>query len=231
MELTNYLSVLVRSRLFAGMTERETLRLLHCIGARLVHKPAGSFFLLQGDKNENIAIVVDGYAAGEQVSADGETAVISEFFAGDVFGDVLSGASVGSIVSVRAVIDCTAVLFSLDGLLAPCTDSRPQQAVLLRNFIHAISDKYFALQSHMYVIAHHSLRRKVARYLLLYGEKAAQGESFLVPHSRDDMARYLNCERSALSRELSRMAKERWIAVSRRAFTILDRKALEKAAG
>ena len=52
-----------------------------------------------------------------------------------------------------------------------------------------------------------SLRAKVAAYLL---SEAARAHSltFSIPFSRIQLADYLNCDRSALSRELSTMQKE-----------------------
>jgi len=72
-----------------------------------------------------------------------------------------------------------------------------------------------------------SLRAKVAAYLL---SEAARAHSltFSIPFSRIQLADYLNCDRSALSRELSTMQKEGLIDTYRSSFKLLEPDALQQ---
>ena len=47
-------------------------------------------------------------------------------------------------------------------------------------------------------------------------------DTFTIPFTRTELAEYLNCERSALSRELSRMQAEGLIETYRSSFKILN---------
>lgn len=221
-----YLPVLEKADLMEGMEGADIARLLDCIDASVQQKPAGGVFILQGDAHSDISVVVQGQAVGQRLSADGDAVTVSEFGLGDVFGDVLSGSSTASIVSVTAKTDCTVVRFSFDSILTCCVDSRQQQIILLRNLINAIADKYFLLNQRVSVLAQGSLRAKIAGYLMLYAADT-DTEPFAVPHNREEMAQYLSCERSALSRELSRMADEGLISYNKNRFTIRDRQAVE----
>jgi Cyclic nucleotide-binding domain. len=228
--MEQYLDTLISSRLFYGMDKDQAGRLLACLGTRVVNKEAGEYFIMQDNASADISIIVQGRAIGERISADGVIAVVNEFFPGDVFGDVLSGASVPNFVGVRAVTQCTAVVFELDNILEPCADVRAQQKMLARNLIGVISDKYFVLNARVSILLCKSLRGKIAGYLVMQAKKAGS-DAFDVTHNREEMARFIGCERSALSREISRMAAQKLFAVDRNSFTIPDRKKLEDIAG
>ena len=90
-----------------------------------------------------------------------------------------------------------------------------------------ISDKYFSLSHRIDLLVMKSLRAKVAAYLL---SEAARAHSltFSIPFSRIQLADYLNCDRSALSRELSTMQKEGLIDTYRSSFKLLEPDALQQ---
>lgn len=73
---------------------------------------------------------------------------------------------------------------------------------MLQNLVRTISDKYFLLSRRVDLLLLKSLRAKVCAYLLSEAE-AHHSLTFTVPYSRIQLADYLNCDRSALSRELS----------------------------
>lgn len=230
MDIKDYIETIHQSRLFHGMSEQQTLRLMQYMGASIVTKQTGEYFLMQGERNADVAVIVAGQAVGERITADGNTATINLFEQGDVFGDVLSGAAITSIVGVRATTDCTVIRFAFDNMLSPCADNKEQQTMLLRNLINEISNKYFALNQRLHLVLQKSLRSKIAMYLLLYANRATS-DYFTVPHNREEMAQYLNCERSALCREISRLCNEKFIATNRKNFRILNRQGITEIAG
>ena len=72
-----------------------------------------------------------------------------------------------------------------------------------------------------------SLRAKVCAYLL--GEAEQQGSlTFSIPYSRIQLADYLNCDRSALSRELSLMQRDGLLDTYRSSFKLLQPDALRQ---
>jgi len=98
---------------------------------------------------------------------------------------------------------------------------------VIKNLILMISDSYFKLEKRMSMLTSGRLSHRIARYLLEHSSRAG-GDIFAVPHSRESQARFLGCERSALSRELSRMKRDGIIDYKRDRFAILDRNRLER---
>ena len=82
-----------------------------------------------------------------------------------------------------------------------------------------LAQKVLDMNDRVRVLLKHSLREKITAFLDLYKEE--NGCGFCVPLSREEMAEYLGCDRSALSRELARMSGEGIIEYNRNSFKVL----------
>lgn len=89
-----------------------------------------------------------------------------------------------------------------------------------------ISDKYFALDRRVELLICKSLRARISLWLLDEARRAGS-DTFTTPLTRAGLAEYLNCDRSALSRELSRMQQDGLIETWRSSFKLLDKDRLK----
>ena len=88
-------------------------------------------------------------------------------------------------------------------------------------------NKYFLLSHRVDLLVMKTLRAKVCAYLLSEAEQ--QGSmTFTIPFSRIQLADYLNCDRSALSRELSLMQRDGLLDTYRSSFKLLEPEALRQ---
>ena len=83
----------------------------------------------------------------------------------------------------------------------------------------SLARKMLDMNEQIRVLLKHGLREKIMAYLELYDQQ--DGCVFSVPLSREEMAEYLGCDRSALSRELARMSSEGIIEYNRNSFKVL----------
>ena len=137
--------------------------------------------------------------------------------------DVLGGSSLDSPVTVVAASSCEVLLFPYERLLLSDGSAAHQQA--LQNLVRTVSDKYFLLSRRVDLLLLKSLRAKVCAYLLSEAE-AHHSLTFTVPYSRIRLADYLNCDRSALSRELSLMQRDGLLETYKSSFKLLEPDAL-----
>ena len=137
--------------------------------------------------------------------------------------DVLGGSSLSSPVTVMASAPCEVLLVPYEKLLLPGAD--PARQRVLQNLVRTISDKYFLLSRRVDLLILKSLRAKVCAYLLSEAEYH-HSMTFTIPYSRIQLADYLNCDRSALSRELSLMQRDGLLETYRSSFKIMDAEAL-----
>ena len=216
---------LAKSPLFWGLAPEQISLYLQGIGAKVRGYEAGAILLSQGETQPNVNIVLSGSARGEKLTADGRSVIVSEFSPGDLFGEMLSAAFEKSLVTVFMAAGGQILSIPYSALISGVANMKNESEQVLRNLINEITQKYFGLMKHLDMLICPTLRGKIALYLL--GERETEGIAFEVPHSREEQAKLLNCDRSALSRELSRLKQEGVIDVHGRQFTILNMAALK----
>jgi len=204
MDVTDY-KKLVSFPIFASFAPDELLQLVKSSGAFCRAYPKGGVIIAEGENSGNMGVLITGRCTGESVSEDGRRESVAHFAPGDVFGDILAmDPSSRSPVTVIADSESKVMFFPFEGLLSrPCSVS----ARLLANLLGIVSHKYFALLFRASCISKPTLRGKILAFL--HGMRIETGSSsFTVPYSRSELADFLACDRSALSRELSRMKAE-----------------------
>ncbi|MFI3169782.1 MAG: Crp/Fnr family transcriptional regulator [Faecalibacterium sp.] len=219
--------ILASIPLFAGIHRQELAALLPTLSPTEQHVSRGEIILRAGQQTARIGILLDGCLQASRFSPDGTANPIPTMDAGSVFGDVLGGASVGSPVTIQASSDCTLLWLPYDALLRPQQLPAPAHGILLQNLLRIISDKYFDLAQRLDFLVLKSLRGKISAYLLSQAA-AAHSNTFTIPFTRAKLAAYLNCERSALCRELSKMQQEGLLETYQKSFKLLCPEALSQ---
>ena len=210
--------MLTENILFQGLSQTEIDRILDTTGYTQKKYYAGEMIMHQGDKVHDIGIVTSGVATGKKYTADGEEIVVQVLTENKIFGDVLSGADgFASPVTVQAQTDCSILFINYEKLLY---SPLPQAHRILQNMIQNISLKYFAQNRRMEILMMKSVRSKVMAYMQ-WQATVNSSNSFSINMDRQLMADFLGVDRSALSRELSRMKKDGLIDYHKNRFTLL----------
>ena len=233
--MNNYLPLLQNTTLFAGLSAVELSTLLSRLGGSVRSYGKGEALVLAGEPSRRVGIVLSGELEAYRPAPGGVRIPIARVEPGGVFGDVLGGSSLDSPVTVVASAPCEVLLFPYEKLLQPdgstarqrllLSDGSPAHQRVVQNLVRTISDKYFSLSRRIDLLVMKSLRAKVAAYLL---SEAARAHSltFSIPFSRIQLADYLNCDRSALSRELSLMQRDGLLETYKSSFKLLEPDAL-----
>ena len=223
--MESYLPLLQSTSLFTGIDADSLRVLLGELGAVIRTYGRGEALVLAGAPNRRVGVVLSGGIEAYRPAPGGARIPITRMGPGGVFGDVLGGSSLDSPVTVVASSRCEVLLFPYERLLLP--DGSPARQKLLQNLVRTISDKYFLLSRRVDLLVLKSLRAKVCAYLL--NEAEQQGSmTFTIPFSRIQLADYLNCDRSALSRELSLMQRDGLLDTYRSSFKLLQPDALRQ---
>ena len=223
--MENYLPLLQTTSLFAGLCAEALAPLLRDLGAVVRSYGKGETLVQAGEPARRVGVVLSGQIEAYRPAPGGARIPITHMGAGGVFGDVLGGSSLDSPVTVVAASGCEVLLIPYDRLLLSDGSAAHQRA--LQNLVRTISDTYFLLSRRVDLLVLKSLRAKVCAYLLNESERAGS-LTFSIPFSRVQLADYLNCDRSALSRELSLMQKERLLDIYRNSFNLLEPETLKK---
>lgn len=185
--------------LFDGMSPLEIEeQALALRGQRSTHSK-GDVLLREGEKINRCGIVLEGRLQGQRIQEDGSLSVVSTLERGMLFGDVLMFSDRPSPVTLTAVTPCRVLWLGPFDL----SHAAPK---LTENLFRTIAKEYWVLHEKIRYCSILSLRKRIFTYLS--DRQKTLGTEFTLPFDRNGMAAYLNADRSALSRELSRMKGE-----------------------
>ena len=221
------LQILSSTHLFSGFSEEALRALCAALRPSVAELPRGRVLWRMGEQVTQAGIVLSGRVEAWHYSASGHADLAAVHEAGGVFGDVLMSAqTVGSPVELRTAADSRIFFLSLASLLALCAAGGGEDcAHLLENLLREVSEKYWRLQRRIQRLSIPDGRRRLADFLCAHG-----AADLTLPISREQMARQLGMDRSALSRLLGRLRDEGLLRWDRSHFVLLDPAALRSLA-
>lgn len=217
-ENNHYVSTLP---LFRDINVKEFELLFLAMEMKKTFFESGEVIIRQGDRNVNISIILSGSATAVKNDFYGREEVYTKITKGNVFGEVLAvSGGKESPVTITATEKTEVLSFEFDKLINNDLEDQGIKAKLLKNLTSELADKYFDLQKRVDCLVSPTLEKKILTYLKEMQSKN-KGRSFNIPLNREKLAVYLNTDRSALSRELSRLKKEGIIDFYKNSFKIL----------
>ena len=143
---------------------------------------------------------------------------MNHFSKGDLFGESMACAEVNqSPMQISAVTNC--VILFLDYKILYNTNMKSDfQNLLSANLIRNFSRQNFFLNQKVRILSQKNLRQKILFYL--HSLKADEKGVRKLPFSKTAMAEFLCVNRTALSRELSHMVREKILIMNGRNFII-----------
>ncbi len=217
--MENYLPVLEKVSLFAGIAPGELLHLLRCLQGAPRRYGKGELLWQMGDTVTHVGVVLSGAVEAAEYGPDGTEHLAACQSAGSVIGDLLVAADAPSPVTLRAQ-ESTAVLFlPLDGILGDCGRGCEAHVRLRRNLLRETARKYWQARDRLRYLREARLEDRVL--LFLRDQPPADKSGYItVPYTRAQMAALLGANRSALSRTLGQMEKKGLISYYRDTFRL-----------
>ena len=208
--------------MFKGISLTNCETLMHCLGCTEKAYNKEQIIPTAGIYARQIGIVVSGCIHTIQEDVWGRRAFLSYAKDDGIFGEVLlGGPSAERGIIFKAAEPTTVMYLPVDRILHPCRNSCPFHHELSRNLFRMISNSNAELTEKIEITSKSSLREKILAYLSI--ESRRNGSTrFTVPLNRTEMADYLCTNRSALSRELTKMKNDGIIDYENKSFHILN---------
>ena len=212
---------LQHTMLFQGMTESEVALALQSLIASEKRFDKGETLLMAGSVIERLGLVLEGSVTIESNDAWGNRTIISHVGRGQVFAETYALLDhEPMLVDVTANEDCR-ILFLRTGSLQSLTGHpEPWTMKYIANLLSISAHKNLILSGRSFHTAPKTIRGRVMSYLNSVSLQKRSRE-FDIPFDRQQLADYLNLERSALSKELGKMQREGLITVRKNHFSIL----------
>lgn len=205
---------------FDKITDGEFKDLTLCGGIHEAEYKKGSVLFRTGDKTQRFGILISGKIYIENIDLWGNRMILHNISEGEAFAETYAFCRVPIMVDVTAVEDSTVLFADLGVLLTDKNQTKSWYGKLLYNLLVLSTEKNLAWSGRVFCIASKSIRTRVMTYLSSEAVRRGSME-FSVPFDRQQMADYLNVERTALSKELSRMQKEGILTYRKNKFHLL----------
>ena len=206
--------------MFAGITQEEYEEMVRRGCIRLGDYPKEEVLLRTGDKTEEFGILLSGKIHIENMDLWGNRMILHSIPPGGAFGETYAFCQTPMMVDVVAVEQSQVLWVRLTALLAPSNEKEDWYHKLLRNVLILSTQKNLAWSSRIFCISAKTIRGRVMTYLS--SEALRRGKrQFTIPFDRQQMADYLNVERSALSKELGKMQREGILIFRKNTFCLL----------
>ena len=219
--MKKYFKILQKCPLFAEIEEDELLRMLSCLGARILHYDKKSAVLKEGTPAHWIGIVLYGSVQTTQVDYYGNRSILSYVGEGEIFAEAFACAHTASLpVDIIANETCEVMLIDSEHILHTCANHCAFHQRLIYNLMQDLADKTIRFHRRMEITAKRTTREKLLTYLLLEA-KDTNSSQIDIPFDRQELADYLEVDRSGLSAEISKLRREGVLISNKNHFELL----------
>ena len=219
--MKKYLNVLKKCPLFTDIEDEHLLRMLVCLGAKVEYFDKKYTVFSEGSPAKFLGIVLSGSVQIVQVDFDGNRSILGEMNPSEVFAEAFACAEIASLpVSVIANEPGEIMLIDCSHVLHTCSNHCGFHQQLIFNLMKDLALKTIFFHQRMEITSKRTTREKILAYLHTQSKKSGT-LSFEIPFDRQELADFLEVDRSGLSSEIGKLKREGIIEVEKKRFTLL----------
>lgn len=219
--MKKYLDVIRECPLFSDIEEENLSRMLNCLGARVAEFDKKYTVMAEGNPAKYIGIVLSGSVQMMQMDFYGNRSILGNAGVTEVFGEAFACAQVEAVpVTVEAREKSEIMLIDCGHILHTCSNNCEFHRKLIFNMMKNLAVKNLGYHEKIDVTSKRTTRDKLLTYLI-HCAKRAGTNSFDIPFDRQELADYLEVDRSGLSAEISKLRKEGILQNTKNHFELL----------
>ena len=219
--MLNFHSVLQGCPLFRGLESEELSAILACLGAKRKDVPKGQAVFHEGEPATHMGIVLTGAVRLIREDYYGNRSIVAHIEAGQLFGESYACAELATLpVSVIADEDSQLLLLDCRRITVCCSQACAFHSRVIFNLLRLVATKNLLFDQKIQVTSKRSTREKLMTYLMQCAKQEGS-DRFEIPFDRQELADYLEVDRSGLSAEISKLRREGILACEKNRFTLL----------
>ncbi|HCC37678.1 MAG TPA: Crp/Fnr family transcriptional regulator [Treponema sp.] len=212
--------ILKNNPLFQKIGSGDFQYMLQCLSAKNACYKKDDFILFSGDSVNAVGLILSGEIKIIIEDINGNSAIISKLSAPEMFGEVFACAGISrSPVTVQAAQDTEILFLNYKKIITSCSSACVFHAQLIENMLALIAKKNLMLNQKIEILSKRTTREKLQSY---FDFQRGAAKKFIIPYNREELARYLCVDRSAMSSELRKMSEDGLIKFQKNKFEILD---------
>lgn len=213
---------IVKCGVFQGVESRELPDALRFLDACDRAYQKGEMIFLIGEPVRHAGIVLDGAAELSFLDEGDNSVNMNHFTKGGIFGESLACSGENkSPVQMEALTDCRILFLRFENVLNATRLDSGYQTRIASNLLRDFARQNVFLNQKARILSQKKLRDRIR--VFLRGQSVEEDGSVRLKFNRTELARFLGVNRSALSRELSRMRKEGVLSPDGKSLRILDK--------
>ena len=206
--MEEFIPVLRRTKLFAGVGEEDVGSMLSCLAASLHRYKKGEFVLREGERLHDILVLAEGGLYIQRDDYWGNRSILGYIGVGEIFGEAYVAPESSTLLNdVIAVEDSAVFFFDVKRVITTCSPACRFHSMVVQNLFFAISEKNRSLVQKLDYLSRRTTREKLISYLSEEAKKQ-NSATITIPFNRQQLADYLSVDRSAMSNELCKMRNE-----------------------
>ncbi len=216
------LSVLTKIPLFRSVPEAELEHLFAELKITETRFKKGEILAMQDEPVNRLIILLSGSVKAEMTDAAGRIAKVEDIEAPSPLAILfLFGAENRFPVQAIAREETTAAIIPRGSVLRMLSINE----TILKNYLDISADFATRLSRKLNMMSLHTIRQKLAVYLLDLSKKQGS-DTVVLDRPKSALAEYFGVARPSLGRELASMQRDGLIATERKTIEIADRQAL-----
>ena len=219
--MEKYLEILKKCPLFYNIEDDNLIRMLGCLGAKVAIFDKKYTIFAEGTVAKYIGVVLSGSAQVVQLDYYGNRSILSEIGVAEVFAEAFACAGMSAIpVSVIANEPSEIMLIDCEHILHTCSNNCVFHQQLIYNLMRDLAKKTIMFHQRIEITSKRTTREKLLAYLTIQSKRVGKN-SFKIPFNRQELADYLEVDRSGLSVEIGKLREEGIIKSEKNYFEIL----------
>ena len=219
--MKNYFDVLRRCPLFLGVADEHIEKMLNCLGAVKESFDKKYTIMAEGNPAKFIGILLSGSARIEQVDYYGNRTIVGRVEPSQLFCEAFACAET-EVVPVSGIANepCEVLLVDCNHILHTCHHNCLFHQQMIFNLMKNMATKNIAYHQKIEITSKRTTREKLLAYLTFCAKEEASN-SFTIPFDRQELADFLEVERSGLSAEISKLRREGVLNSTKNHFELL----------
>lgn len=219
--MQKYLALCKQTALFRGMSLSDIEAVLKCLEVQVKSYRKEETIFFKGETISSFGIVLSGAVQVLNYDENGNRVIIVDLLPAQIFAESLSSINIEKIPITVVASENSEILFlSIKRILHNCSAACVFHTQLMENLLYVLAQKNIALHARVALLSQRSIRERLIYYLSEEARKAG-GSHCVISFTREELADFLCVDRSAMSRELSRMRKEGVVEFHKREFHLL----------
>lgn len=221
--MKKYLEILRNCKLFEKIEDKNILAMLNCLGAEVRSYTKNQNIFTEGEKVSHMGILLYGIVQIIRMDFYGNRSIVTVIESSGLFGESFACAETKSVpVNVIAEKDCEIMFIDSRKILHTCCNACEFHSQIIFNLMKVIAAKNLLLNQKIEIISKRTTQEKLMTYLMMQAKQYGSS-SFTIPYNRQELADFLEVDRSGLSAEISKLRKENVIECRRNFFKLLKK--------